>query len=88
MRHLRKIKSISYTAALLMLSATLLPLFTNAALAQSSKGIVVGTVNDSQGAVVGGAAVKIINKSTNVSRDTTTSSEGNFRIDAVDPGHY
>ena len=66
MRHLRKIKSISYTAALLMLSATLLPLFTNAALAQSSKGIVVGTVNDSQGAVVGGAAVKIINKSPNV----------------------
>jgi len=88
MRHLRKIKSISYTAAFLMLSATLLPLFTNAALAQSSKGIVVGTVNDSQGAVVGGAAVKIINKSTNVSRDTTTSSEGNFRIDAVDPGPY
>ncbi len=88
MRHLRKMKSLAYTAALLMISGLLLPLFSNSVLAQSSKGIIVGTITDPSGAVVDGATVKITNKATNVARETKTSAEGGFRLDAVDPGSY
>lgn len=88
MRHLRRFKSVAYAAALLMFSASFLPLFNSSVLAQSSKGIVVGTINDPSGAVVAGATVKITNIETNVSRETVTSSEGSFRVDAVDPGEY
>jgi hypothetical protein len=88
MRHLRKMKSLAYTAALLMASGLLLPLFSSSVLGQSSKGIVVGTITDPSGAVVDGATVKITNKATNVARETKTSAEGGFRLDAVDPGSY
>lgn len=88
MRHLRRFKSVAYAAALLMFSASFMPLFSSSVMAQSSKGIVVGTVNDPSGAVVSGATVKITNRATNVSRETVTLSEGNFRLDAVDPGEY
>src|SRR6202140_3329086 len=88
MRHLRKMKSLAYAAAVLMISALLLPLFSNSVLAQSSKGIIVGTITDPSGAVVAEATVKITNKSTNVARETKTSGEGGFRLEAVDPGFY
>jgi len=89
MRHLRKIKWLTYAATFLMMSTLLLPVFSSSsAFAQSSKGIVVGTITDPSGAVVAGAAVKITNQSTNVVRETKTSTEGGFRIDAVDPGIY
>jgi hypothetical protein len=89
MRHLRKIKWLTCTATLVMISTLLLPpSVSSSALAQSSKGIVVGTITDPSGAVVAGATVKITNQSTNVVRETKTSAEGGFRIDAVDPGIY
>jgi hypothetical protein len=58
------------------------------ALAQSSKGILVGTITDPDGAVVSGATVKITNTATGTARETTTTDEGNYRLDAVDPGTY
>lgn len=58
------------------------------ALAQSSKGIVVGNVADPSGAVLSGVQVKLTNKATGVSRETITTAEGSFRLDAVDPGTY
>ncbi|HEX8088557.1 MAG TPA: carboxypeptidase regulatory-like domain-containing protein, partial [Blastocatellia bacterium] len=88
MRHLRRMKSLAYAMALVTVAALLMPVLTVSALAQSSKGIIVGTVNDPSGAVVAGATVKITNKATNVTRETTTSSEGGYRLDAVDPGTY
>ncbi|HZF37484.1 MAG TPA: carboxypeptidase regulatory-like domain-containing protein [Blastocatellia bacterium] len=56
--------------------------------AQSSKGIMVGTITDPTGAVVTGATVKVTNTDTNVTRETVSLSEGSFRLDAVDPGTY
>ncbi len=88
MRHLRKTKSLALAAMLPLIASMLVPLFLGAAFAQSSKGIIVGTVTDPAGAVVSAATVKITNTATNTSRETTTTSEGNFRIDAVDPGTY
>src|SRR5262245_4439140 len=56
--------------------------------AQSSKGIVVGTVTDTTGARVPGATVKVTSLDTNVAREKLTLNEGTFRIDALDPGNY
>ena len=58
------------------------------ALAQTSKGFVVGNVFDPSEAVVAGADVKITNTSTGVTRTTVSGSDGSFRLDAVDPGTY
>jgi Carboxypeptidase regulatory-like domain/TonB-dependent Receptor Plug Domain len=56
--------------------------------AQSSKGIIVGTIADQLGAFVTGASVKVTNTATNVTRTTISSPEGSYRLDAVDPGTY
>jgi len=56
--------------------------------AQTSKGFVVGTVQDQNGASIASATVKITNLKTGVSRDTVADSSGSFRLDAVDPGTY
>lgn len=56
--------------------------------AQSSKGIMVGSITDPTGAVVTGATVKVTNTATNVTRETVSLGEGSFRLDAVDPGTY
>src|ERR1041385_1257594 len=87
MRHLRKLKPLVFMAAFLMTSGYLLP-YSNSVFAQSSKGIIAGTITDSAGAVVDGATIRITNKATNISRETKNSSAGGFRLDAVDPGSY
>jgi len=58
------------------------------ALAQTSKGFVVGNVFDPNEAVIAGAEVIITNASTGVTRNTVSGSDGSFRLDAVDPGTY
>lgn len=77
-----KIKSFFAVAFLLMLvpGAT--------ALAQTSKGFIVGNVLDPGGATITGASVKITNVATGVTRDTVSQSDGNYRFDAIDPGTY
>lgn len=57
-------------------------------LGQTSKGFVVGTVADPNGAAVAAATVKITNTATGVTRETTTQEDGSYRFDAVDPGTY
>ena len=56
--------------------------------AQTSKGFVVGTVDDQNGASIPNATIKITNLKTGVVRDTIADSAGSFRLDAVDPGSY
>jgi len=56
--------------------------------AQTSRGVVSGTVTDVNGAVIPGAEVKLTNTATSVERATTTNGEGFFRFDAVDLGNY
>src|SRR5262245_3384027 len=59
-----------------------------ATFAQTSRGTVSGTVTDSTGAVISGAAVTLTNTATTVSRSTVTNNEGIYRFDAVDLGDY
>lgn len=68
--------------------ALALLMFSVAAMGQTSRGVVSGTVVDPNGAVVAGAAVTLNNLGTNVARSTTTNSDGFYRFDAVDPGTY
>jgi outer membrane receptor protein involved in Fe transport len=63
-------------------------LFVAGAFAQTSRGIISGTVKDPNGAVISGANVTIINTATAVSRKSTTNDEGLYRFDAVDLGTY
>ena len=58
------------------------------ATAQTSKGFVVGTVDDQNGAGIPNAAIKITNITTGVVRETVGDSNGSYRLDAVDPGIY
>jgi hypothetical protein len=51
-------------------------------------GSVVGNVKDAQGAVVPGATVTIVNKQTNLTRDTVTDAQGNYSFTNVLPGPY
>jgi Carboxypeptidase regulatory-like domain/TonB-dependent Receptor Plug Domain len=63
-------------------------MFSSIVWAQSSKGIIVGTIADQLGAFITGASVKVTNTATNVTRITVSSPEGSYRLDAVDPGIY
>ncbi|HEY6802795.1 MAG TPA: carboxypeptidase regulatory-like domain-containing protein [Pyrinomonadaceae bacterium] len=56
--------------------------------AQTSKGFVIGSVEDQNGASIPNATIKITNLKTGVVRDTVADSSGSFRLDAVDPGSY
>lgn len=60
----------------------------SAANAQTSKGFVVGSVADPNGAIVPNATITITNVATGAVRTTTTQDNGSYRIDAVDPGTY
>ena len=57
--------------------------FTSSAFAQTSKGDFAGNVLDQKGAVV-----KITNSSTGITHIATSTEDGSFRFDAIDPGTY
>src|SRR4029077_12938995 len=77
---MRKLSTLTILFSILVIAA--------AAFAQTSKGIIAGTVRDTTGAVMSGATVTAKNIATGESRTTTTSEVGNYRIEAVEPGSY
>jgi Carboxypeptidase regulatory-like domain len=58
------------------------------AAAQILYGNVVGVVRDSSGALIPGATVTIVNKETNLTRETVTNSEGAYSLLNVLPGPH
>jgi hypothetical protein len=56
--------------------------------AQILYGNVVGVVRDGSGAFIPGATVTIVNKDTNLTRETTTNAEGSYSVINVLPGPY
>ncbi len=56
------------------------------AISQVLYGSIVGVVKDAQGAAVPGATVTIVNKETNLTRDTVTNAEGAYSLINVLPG--
>ena len=61
---------------------------TTSALAQIDRGAIVGTVTDSNGAVIPKASIKITNEATLVSETTTTNTDGQYQALALIPGLY
>ncbi len=55
---------------------------------QTFRGGVAGTVTDASGAVIAGAAVKLVNPDTGLTRDTPSSSAGEFVFQDLPLGNY
>jgi hypothetical protein len=72
------------TGCLVVMLLVLVPV----TLGQTSKGFVVGTINDPNGAAVPGATIKVTNTASGVSRETRSQDDGTYSFDAVDPGTY
>src|SRR5689334_20909240 len=70
-----------------LLSAFLL-LWAGQVCGQSSRGSIVGTVIDSQGLPIVGAAVTLTNVGTNFSYTSTTGSNGGYQFKSIDYGYY
>src|ERR1051326_8056429 len=71
----------------LVLSAIIL-LNAGAALAQSDRGTITGTVSDPAGAVVAGAPIQAKNVDTGVVYEGATSTTGNYTIPQLPAGNY
>jgi len=67
-----------------------LSLFAGSAFAQTTvaQGSIQGTITDPTGAVIGGARVTIINKSTGAASTTTTTAAGTYNSGGLIPGNY
>src|SRR5271163_5091934 len=77
------IAALCATAAI---SATLLP--ATAALAQSTFGTILGTVQDISGAVIPGAVITVHSLDENEERTTTSGTDGEFVFENLKAGHY
>jgi outer membrane receptor protein involved in Fe transport len=69
-------------------SIAMLLVLVTTSLGQTSKGFIVGTITDPNGAAVPGVTVKATNTATGTTRETITQDDGSYRFDAVDPGTY
>jgi outer membrane receptor protein involved in Fe transport len=71
-----------------LLGLLLLAALYSAAVAQTSRGTLTGTVIDNSGAVVANATVKITEGATGATRQSSTNDAGIYRFDAVELGVY
>ncbi len=72
----------------LFLALALLCILSFPAMAQESRGSILGTVTDAQKAVVPGAEIVVTNVGTNQSRTTISNDTGYFEVPWLDPGDY
>ena len=75
-------------AALFASLAVLLLFCSSAAMAQTFRGTILGTVTDSTGASIAGAAVAVKNVNTGLSRTVTTSEDGTYSVPELPIGTY
>jgi len=60
----------------------------SAVLAQTERGSIAGTVQDSTGAVIPGAKISVTNTATNVTTPVTSAATGDFTAVSLSPGTY
>src|SRR5262249_57806888 len=63
-------------------------LFSTSLFAQTSTGIIDGTVRDASAAVLPGATVTVTNSDTGIKRTATTDDAGRYHMPALIPGPY
>jgi hypothetical protein len=76
------IRTLACCAILLALAAA----SAGRASAQETRATITGTVKDTQGAVVPGVTVTVLNTATNVSTDAVTNQSGVFNVQQLQPG--
>jgi outer membrane receptor protein involved in Fe transport len=75
--------------ALMLVSAMVMPLFSQPVLAQATTGTIRGVVSDQTGAVVPGAKIVAKNQATGVeTAENTSTGDGVYRISNLTPGVY
>jgi outer membrane receptor protein involved in Fe transport len=75
-------------SALLLSLAAIVLFFASAANAQTFRGTILGTVTDSTGAAIPGAAVAVKNVNTGLSRTVSTSEDGIYSVPELPIGTY
>lgn len=83
----RKVRAL-LLASTLVLSGACAVVFPLIVQAQTSKGILAGTIRDSSGALVPNARIHVQNEATAESRELVSNANGEYRIDALAPGAY
>ncbi|MGA8622592.1 MAG: carboxypeptidase-like regulatory domain-containing protein [Candidatus Sulfotelmatobacter sp.] len=81
--HIRRVKLVLVLFVVVCVAGSL-PAWAQSA----SSGTVAGVVTDPSGAVVGGAAVTLTDRATNIARTTTSNATGHYFFADVPPGHY
>jgi len=76
---------IKLTLLVAAVASLLLP---NTSSAQSTFGVVLGSVHDSSGAVVSGAVVRLMNTELSTARETRSSPTGDYEFLNTNPGEY
>ena len=82
-----KISKTLATSLSLLAAILLAAVLSSTVIAQSATGTISGTVKDSAGAAIGGAAVSLV-RAHAILRSTVTDSDGKFSFDTVAPGSY
>src|SRR5882757_3489155 len=77
-----------YKSALAVAFAAIVLLFGSAINAQTFRGTILGSVTDSSGAAIAGAAVAVKNVNTGLSRTVTTSEDGTYSVPELPIGTY
>src|SRR5437879_6073230 len=78
----------NFKFALVVCLAAVLLLCSSAVTAQTFRGTILGTVTDSTGASIAGAAVAVRNVNTGLSRTVTTSDDGTYSVPELPIGTY
>jgi hypothetical protein len=84
----RNFKSLLLLGALIVATGILMFTMTPSAMAQSNTGTLTGQIVDQQGAVIAGAAIRIVDPATSSARDTVSNDVGRYTVTGVPPGTY
>ena len=76
---------VAFAVALLTMLAILSPV---SAAAQAVSGIISGNIADTQGQVIPGATLTVVNEATNDTRVTVSDGNGSFQVTNLQPGSY
>src|ERR1039457_6633640 len=81
-------RTIAFSGAIAVLSAFLAYVCTPAAMAQTFRGSILGTITDSSGAAIAGAQVKVFSSSTGLSRIISANDRGEYVASELPLGTY
>jgi len=83
-----KSRTIAFSGAIAVLFAFLACVCAPAAMAQTFRGSILGTITDSTGAAVAGAQVKVFSPSTGLSRTIAANDRGEYVASELPLGTY